>query len=225
MVGMGYYTELEELPATLNDSLNMERALETHFDGYDNFTVTRRDSLPDDSLTADKILTEFDLLLRNSADLDLVFYFSGHALANQWGMHLLAADQSGGSGVGIPFETLMYRASQERFASLTCILDCCFAGSASKIGLPDPLDFSLLRRNVTILASSSSTSFIDDDLSDYTRVIVDGLDGEAVDSDGHVTAFELHRLAAGRLRGARNGSPVIKSNCSDMVDLRSPSHR
>lgn len=223
---MGYYAELEELPAAVNDSEHIERVLETHFDTSKNFEVKQRASLEEDPITASTFLAEFDVFLANSSDdTDLLFYFSGHGLANQWGMQLLMADQSGGSGLGVPFETLMYRATQARFGSLTCILDCCYAGTAWKLGLPDPLDFSLLRKNVTILASSSGDSFYDQELSDYTRVVVEGFDGLARDPSGHVTAFELHRLAAGRLRGGRNGFPVLKSNCSDTTDLRSPSSR
>lgn len=225
VIGMSYYDDLDELPAAVNDSREMERVLEIHFDTTKNFEVRRRVSVQEDPITASTFLAEFDIFLTNSDDTDLVFYFSGHGLANQWGMQLLMADQSGGSGLGVPFETLMYRATQARFASLTCILDCCYAGTAWKLGLPDPLDFSFLRRNVTILASSSGDSFYDQDLSDYTRILVEGFEGAATDPSGHVTAFELHRLAAGRLRDGRNGSPVLKSNCSDTTDLRSPSGR
>lgn len=223
VLGMNFYEKLDELPATVRDSAEIERVLETHLDGKPNFEVRRRDSLHEDPVGVDTFLTAFNLFIANSDGMDLVFYFSGHGLANEWGMHLLMADQSGGAGMGVPFEMLMHRAGQERFESLTCILDCCFAGTAGKMGLPDRLDFSFLRRNVTILASSSTESFYDDEFSDYTKVIVDGFDGAATDLSGHVTAFELHRLAAGRLRVGRNGSPVLKSNCSDTTDLRSPS--
>ncbi len=225
VVGMSYYNDggPDELPAAKVDVNQMERVLETHFDLSSNFEVIAKVSEANDPVTAETLLTEFSAFVQGSGPDDhLVFYFSGHGSAGEWGLQLLTAEHSG-VGSGVPFEMLMYRAGQENFGSLTCILDCCFAGRAAVQAFPGSIDFSLLRRNVTILASSSGRSYYDDEMSDYTREIVAGLDGDARDSDDHVTPFELHRWTCARLRDERNGSPILKSNCSEAVDLRSPS--
>ena len=224
VIGMEFYETLDELPAATQDAEHMERVLETHFDATRNFEVTVRRSVPADPVTVETFLAEFAAFIDSSSrDDDLVFYFSGHGDAGEWGMQLLMAEHSGGQGLGVPFETLIYRASQESFNSLTCILDCCFSGAAAAAAFPGSMDFSLLRRNVTILASSSGPSYLDDDFSDYTRAIVEGLDGAACDPDGHVTPFQLHRWVCSRTREGRNGPPILKSNSSEAVDLRSPS--
>lgn len=219
---MDYYEHLDELPATVLDAEQMERVLETHFDDSANFEVTLSISEKANPITTEKFLTEFSSFMSAaSRDDDLVFYFSGHGEAGEWGMHLYTSEHTGGQGVGIPFEMLMYRAGREDFNSLTCILDCCFSGSASTT-FSAAMDLSLVRRNVTILASSTGKSYFDDDFSDYTREVIKGFDGSATDPCGHVTPFELHRWTTTRLRNSRNGSPVLKSNSSEAIDLRSP---
>lgn len=222
VVGVGHYEDWDPLPGCLKDASEMERVLESHGDGSPNFEVTVRISDSSRSLSAEDLLIEFDLLLENSDGCDLVFYFSGHGNVTKYGLQLALAHAQGTFDSGVAFDVLMHRANQERFESLTVVLDCCFSGSASSVGLSDHLSLSIMRPNVTILASSQAhrESYADQFSSHYTDSIVAGLDGSAVDALDQVTPFELHRYAMNAMRQVGNSPPVLKSHNSDLLILR-----
>ncbi|WP_193611825.1 caspase family protein [Nocardioides lijunqiniae] len=222
VVGVGHYDSWDPLPACLADADEMERVLETHADTSPNFDVTVLRSDAGRALSAEDLMFEFDLLLEKSAGFDLVFYFSGHGSVTKYGLQLALAHAEGDFDSGVNFDVLMHRASQETYESLTVILDCCFSGSASNIGLSDHLGLSIMRPNTTILASSQAgrPSHATQSFSHYTRALVEGFDGLAVDALGQVTPFELHRRAMIEMRNLGNSPPVLKSHNSDLLVLR-----
>lgn len=223
VVGVAVYDSWEELPGCIADADEMERVLETNGDSTRNFDVTNVNSTSSRSLTVEDLLREYDLLLENAKGCDLTFYFSGHGNVTKYGLQLALAHASGKFDAGIPFDVLMHRANQESFSSLTIILDCCYSGSASNVGLSEQLSVSIMRPNVTILASSqaSRTSKATFARSDYTAALVAGFDGAAVDAMGQVTPFELHRYALDAMVSMGNSPPVLKSHISDSLVLRS----
>lgn len=222
VVGVSVYDSWTELPGCLSDADQMERVLEAHGDGRQNFDVTKVTSTSSRTLTVDDVMREFDLLVERSNGCDLVFYFSGHGAVTKYGLQLALAHASGNFDAGVSFDVLMHRANQETFDSLTIILDCCFSGSASNMGLSDHLSLSVMRPNVTILASSQArrVSHATVNESDYTAALIAGFDGAAVDAMGQVTPFELHRHAAAVMRAIGNSPPVLKSHISDLLALR-----
>lgn len=222
VVGVGYYETWGELPGCLNDADEMEWALEQNADGSENFAVVNVKGTADDPLTRRNLMDEFDLLMTGVDGCDLLFYFSGHGSITKFGLELAMSDAESAYAAGVPFDVLMHRAQQENFASLTCILDCCFAGSATELGIDDQLGISLMRPNQTILAAAQrgESALATSEISDYTAAIIAGLAGAAVDHDQRVTPLELHRHASGEMVKLSNSHPVWKSNLAGPVILR-----
>lgn len=222
VVGVGYYAIWPELPGCINDAVQMEDVLQLNKDGTDNFAVVTITGTADSPLTRRDLMDEFDLLLEGSDDCDLVFYFTGHGSVTKFGLQLAVSDAESRNAAGVSFEDLMHRALQENFRSLTCILDCCFAGSASDIGLDTQLNISLMRPNVTVLASSQrlEPSVATPTISAYTEAILNGFKGAAIDASSRVTPFELHRYSADEMVKLGNSHPVLKSLSATTTCLR-----
>lgn len=221
LVGVEYYKDWDQLPACSNDVDEMEAVLAHHADGSPNFSVTTVKGTAGDPMTRRTLMDEFDLLLTDAGDSDLLFYFSGHGATSRFGLQLGVSDAESSYDAGVSFEVLMHRARYENFRSLTCILDCCFSGTATEIGLED-VGISLMPPNQTVLASSqrddvSKASAL---ISDYTFAVVNGLKGAAVDSNARVTPLELHRHAITKMGTLGNSHPVWKANLPGPVILR-----
>lgn len=93
-----------------------------------------------------------------SSDTELIFFFSGHAVSNGYGLHLLTAESAGAGWAGISLDAILCRARQSEFGSLTIILDCCFSGAAGNVSDLDwTRSVSPLPENVFIIASSGAT--------------------------------------------------------------------
>lgn len=175
------------------------------------------------------VLTREDLLGK-LADLlaapdDVLFYFSGHAIATPWGPELATQDGLL-PGTGVSFSNLMTLVNTSPATSITIILDCCYAGDLGTERPGDGFalghqDRAILRENVVILAATraDAKTAVGRDLSDFTALLVDGLSGGASNRRGLVTALSLYShawsaMANGHVR------PQFKANCATLPVLR-----
>jgi tetratricopeptide (TPR) repeat protein len=189
---MGGFTEI--IPLLNPDPLVMEEAIETLFSG------------------------------RQRDDLVLLF-FSGHGIKDENGRLYFATcitrkDEAGTliKATAVPVNFVQEVMTSSRSRRQVLILDCCFSGAfadgmRAKGGDAVDVRAQLGGEGRAVLTSSTSTQYSfehdDDDLSAYTRYIVEGIETGAadIDSDGTVSVDELHEYAS---RKVREAAPAMK---------------
>lgn len=225
LVGVASYknVEFEPLSCAPHDLALMERLLESHADGSENFEVTSMmldehtpESAADILATVDREITEA---------VNFVFYFSGHGHFDDFGLQLLTAEKLQRLDGGIYFDTLLHRFNRERKTEITVILDCCFSGAAGNSSV-DHLGglhvMTQLRDGISILASSSAhgESFAEEDsASDFTAAV-----GECLESldGGAVTVLDLYKWTSQRLT---DQTSVLRTFGSSHTVLRAASRQ
>jgi len=145
---------------------------------------------------------------------DLLFlFFSGHGIKDSSGKLYLASSQTKKNARGEIIKSTAVSASfvhdilkDSRCKRKVVVLDCCFSGAFAQ-GLAAKDDGSvdiksqLGSEGCAILTSSSSIQYSfeqqDEDLSVYTRYLVEGIQTGAADlgSDGFISVDELHEYA------------------------------
>ncbi len=225
---MGFYEEDDSLPGCVADAAAVANLLRRDASNEVNFVdvidLISTDARP---VTAELLLGEFASLFdETDPDDSVLFYYSGHAKRTVFGLYLVTSEKAGAYDVGVPFDCMMHLVNEARHGSVTLILDCCFAGAAGDLPKLDGqvVSRSLLREDVTILASSraSQLSFVEEtgEMSDYTRLLVRGLEGEASSDAVSVTALDLHRFVVANWAGELHQVPVLKANGSGGHPLR-----
>jgi tetratricopeptide (TPR) repeat protein len=160
---------------------------------------------------------------RNPEDLAL-FFFSGHGFKDERRDLYFASGEAKIIGGRLkPYTATTARFVHDRILDCRAkqkiiILDCCFSGAFGNI-VPrsdDPVDLKsqLGSEGTVVLASTTATQYSfeeggkGDDLSFYTRYLVEGIKGGAADEngDGIISVEELHEYAARK----------VKENCPNM---------
>lgn len=224
IVGINNYSRAP-LRGCVPDAREVLSRLERHDNGEPNFSVA---ALMSDH--GDPPITRLDLrdrmldLFQNASGKDLLFYFSGHGREDARGAELVTSDLD-----GVPVNELMTLANNSAARTVTVLLDCCFSGDAGNTpGLqaaqvaPDfRKAIAVVSDGVTVLAASKSTevSMESGGHGDFTRLILDGLDGAATDHLGNITALSLYAHAS-RAFDAWEQTPVFKAHLTDAVVLR-----
>lgn len=224
LVGLNYY-ETKPLGGCVADATEMAARLRKHDSGAPNFAVQLKTSgdatepIPRSDLR--KALKEF---FAHTQGLHLLFYFSGHGRQDTAGAELVTSDLD-----GVPLSELMALANGCAASSVTIVLDCCFSGDlgntpglqATQVAPDFRREIAALSSGVTVFAASRSTevSVEDDGHGQFTRLLLDGLDGAATDHLGNVTALSLYAHAS-RAFDAWEQTPVLKAHISNAVVLR-----
>lgn len=175
-------------------------------------------------LLLDEVATRADILrsLRQAIDQapeSFVFYFAGHGGTDELGSYLVSFDNAEFTE-GVELLRLAQQVSTGLPPSSACLvlLDCCHAGGIpldpAAAGGMRPLASDGIDRNFP-LRMSGSRAFICACTSEqlaseipgtghglFTAAILRGLDGEAVDKNGFITAHSLFDFAALDLRDA-----------------------
>ncbi|NJM58877.1 MAG: CHAT domain-containing protein, partial [Synechococcales cyanobacterium RU_4_20] len=160
-------------------------------------------------------------LFTNRAEDDLLlFYFSGHGIADEYGQfYFTAADTQDGDNGRTDLATtlesrfvhqVMGRCDSER---QVVILDCCHSGAFPEGMLArgaETIDFAqqLGGRGRVVLASSAAMDYSfereGEELAIYTRYLVEGLSTGAadLDEDGQISADELHEYVKRKVQKA-----------------------
>jgi len=230
LVGIDHYPSAGSLSGCVADATAMNELLVKNHDGIPNWTTklitsqAGRVTITRDSLR--RALTTN--LFANSRDLDLLFFFAGHGAKTPWGADLVTQDATPDS-YGVSMNDLLTLANDSPARSVTILLDCCFSGDmgnmpgiqAAGVAETFRIDKTVLRENVTIMAASRSTEVSQESggHGEFTRVLLDGLEGGATDHQGKVTALSLYGYISPAF-DAFQQRPVLKTYLTGPVVLR-----
>jgi branched-chain amino acid transport system substrate-binding protein len=219
LIGVSEYSEgLLPIPSAIKDVEAMRRVLE-HPDmgAFDEVTVL---SNPDKG-SIEKAVE--DLFSNRQRDDLVLLYFSGHGIKDQSARFYLSTKETGQDQKGdfrrstaLAASKLQEYITDSRSKREVIILDCCFSGAfvqgkgtpaMGEIGEID-IQTALGGRGRAILTSSSSIEYSfeseDNDLSIYTKYLVEGIETGAADKDGDqlISVNELHEYASERVQEA-----------------------
>jgi branched-chain amino acid transport system substrate-binding protein len=219
LIGVSEYSEgLLPIPSAIKDVEAMRRVLE-HPDmgAFDEVTVL---SNPNKG-SIEKAVE--DLFSNRQRDDLVLLYFSGHGIKDQSARFYLSTKETGQDQKGdfrrstaLAASKLQEYITDSRSKREVIILDCCFSGAfvqgkgtpaMGEIGEID-IQTALGGRGRAILTSSSSIEYSfeseDNDLSIYTKYLVEGIETGAADKDGDqlISVNELHEYASERVQEA-----------------------
>ena len=229
LVGIDHYPTVGSLSGCVADASALAELLRTHADGGPNF---RAELIAGESeareVTRDALRDAIASLFDNARNTDLLFYFAGHGGRTPWGAELVTQDATANS-LGVSMNDLTTLANDSPARSVTLVLDCCFAGDLGNppglqsAAAADPfrLNRTVLRENVTVMAASRSTevSAEVDGHGEFTRLLLDGLEGGATDHLGNVTSLGLYAYVS-RAFDAWQQRPVLKAHVTEPPVLR-----
>ncbi len=218
LIGVSEFADaaLPPLPAALRDVKAVQAALkDPEMGGFDEVRLLEN---PERQPMEEAI----DALFRDRHKDDLVLlYFSGHGIKDDTGKFSLATritqkDRLRTTAVAASFVHDVMSSSRSR--RQVVILDCCFSG-AFATGMMAKDDRSvdvkaqLGGEGRAVLTASTATQYAfaqpDEELSVYTRFLVEGIRTGAADTDndGHITVDELHHYAQ---RKVQEAAPAMK---------------
>lgn len=226
LIGVGEYEpDLPSIPSADRDVEAVKQVLEHPNIG--EFTVVKHLVNPDTQEMQVAIETTFS----NCSKDDLVLlYFSGHGIKDESGRLYLATRKTRKSPQGELIRSTAVAASfvqesmnKSRSKRQIIILDCCFSGAFAE-GLLAKDDGAvdvkgqlggeeINREGRAVLTSSTSTQYsfenAGEDLSIYTRFLVEGISTGAADLDGDsmISVDELHDYAR---RKVQEAAPAMK---------------
>jgi branched-chain amino acid transport system substrate-binding protein len=214
LIGVSEYSDgLRPISSAILDVEAMRRVLE-HPDmgAFDQVTV-----LPNpDKGSMEKAVD--DLFADRQKDDLVLLYFSGHGLKAQNARFFLSTrdtgcDQNGDfrRATALAASKLQEYITDSRSQRQIIILDCCFSGALVQ-GMPIKGELNIQEelggKGRAILTSSSPIEYSfesdNNDLSIYTKYLVEGIETGAADKDGDqlISVNELHEYASERVKEA-----------------------
>ncbi|NCS06323.1 MAG: ABC transporter substrate-binding protein [Microcystis aeruginosa G13-07] len=214
LIGVSEYSEgLRPISSAILDVEAMRRVLE-HPDmgAFDQVTV-----LPNPDKGSMEKAVE-DLFANRQRDDLVLLYFSGHGLKDQDAKFFLSTRDTGCYQNGnffrataLPASELQEYIKNSRSKRQIIILDCCFSGAFVQ-GMPIKGELNIQEelggKGRAILTSSSPIEYSfesdNNDLSIYTKYLVEGIETGAADKDGDqlISVNELHEYASERVKEA-----------------------
>lgn len=223
-VGIGMYHRHSELEGCVADARAMAEVLKHERDGDEgwpqpdpvsNMLLTEYHS----EVTQEDLAARVRWLLSGVQNEDVLFYFAGHGVDND-GELLLATSEDDERGLrsGYSIRRLIAEIRESRCKSATVILDCCNAGLATKVDVPE---------GTAILAGTGArqTAKERDGRGVFTETVVTGLQDAAADIMGQVTAISLYNYLAGALGHAKGQFPALKARTEKPVVLKKVKRR
>jgi uncharacterized caspase-like protein len=226
LIGVDTYGEgLQPLPAASKDVAALrEVLLNPQIGGFDEAKPLINPSQPE-------MAREIELWFQNRQPEDLVLlFFSGHGVKDdRRDLYFAAANTEKqrdrlltSTATPARFIHDRIRACKAKYQVL--ILDCCFSGAFGDLVAKEdgeiPLQEQLGAEGRVVLTSTSAVDYSfekrGEDLSVYTRYLVEGLATGAADENGAgvITVDELHRYAA---RKVKETSPAMSP---DLITLK-----
>ncbi|WP_373090009.1 caspase domain-containing protein [Sneathiella sp.] len=216
LVGINDYPNAE-LPCCVNDTLQLAAHLKTHVDGSPNFAVQTMVS-PSQCIGRADLRRNIDELFKGDPEIAL-FYFSGHGYINSLGGYVVTSDFTQ-YDEGVSMDEILKLANQSQAKNKIIILDCCHAGA---FGTPDLTGSNMaqLSEGLSILTAcrSSEAAIAGQDLSVFTSLIIEALQGGAADLGGHVTPGGIYAFVDKAL-GEWGQRPIFKTNVSSFASIR-----
>jgi len=163
-----------------------------------------------------------------SKDLEtVVLYFSGHGTIDETANRgfLISADgEEGAWGVGLSDILMWANEAYPRISNSVIILDCCYSGdmgAGAYDNVSNDGDLAHVRTGVTIMTASkrNEEAFIVDGRSVFTKILLQGLDGEAADVVGSITSASLYAHVDRSLLNSQQ-RPVYKANVQRFSTIR-----
>ena len=160
------------------------------------------------------------LMTHAMGDGDVLFYFSGHGLANEDGGFLVTQDATA-EQPGLPMREVLDAANVSGNTSVVILLDCCHSGAIGNITDGEGFNRVSIGPNVTVMAGSGATQKSAEgwEHSLFTGLAIEGLSGGAADVRGEVSAAALYAYIEQSL-GAWDQRPVYKSYARSLRPLR-----
>ncbi|NCS21806.1 MAG: ABC transporter substrate-binding protein [Microcystis aeruginosa G11-06] len=216
LIGVSEYSEgLRPISSAILDVEAMRRVLE-HPDmgAFDQHQVK---VLPNPDKGSMEKAVE-DLFANRQRDDLVLLYFSGHGLKDQKARFFLSTrdtgrDQNGDfrRATALAASKLQEYITDSRSQRQIIILDCCFSGALVQ-GMPIKGELNIQEelggKGRAILTSSSPIEYSfesdNNDLSIYTKYLVEGIETGAADKDGDqlISVNELHEYASERVKEA-----------------------
>ncbi|MBN3960451.1 caspase family protein [Nostoc sp. NMS8] len=227
LIGVSEYEPgLETLPASVNDMQAIAKVLQhPEMGGFAEVDIQKLEN-PDPQKMQEAIETLFSD--RTKDDL-VVFYFSGHGIKDENGKLHLATRFTRKNPQGrlikstaVPASFIQDIMSESRSKRQVIILDCCFSGafpegwSAKDDGSVN-IQVEMGGEGRVVLSSSTATQYSfqqsGENLSIYTRYLIEGIETGAADqdNDGAVSVDELHEYAKKKVQEA---SPAMRPGIS-----------
>lgn len=153
-------------------------------------------------------------------DGQVLFYFSGHGLANENGGYLVTQDSSE-DAPGYPMRELLEAANTSGNDSVMIILDCCHSGEIGNITDGEGFNRVSIGPNVTVLAGSGASQKSAEGFENslFTELLLESLTGGASDARGEVTAAAMYAYLEQSL-GPWDQRPVYKSYARRLEPIR-----
>jgi hypothetical protein len=225
LIGVSEYGEgLSTLLTPQNDILAMQRVLQNpDIGGFDEVEVLANPNLFQMDDAIGKLFSE----QRNPDDL-ILLYFSGHGLKDSQGEFHFALPVSRFDqgqlvkGTTLPASALHYCMNQSASKRQIVILDCCFSGAVGNYVSEEHSIAPSARNRSTeeevgnvLMTSTGSVEYgfeynDEQDLSLYTKYLVEGLETGAANIDGNlkITVDELHEYVK---RKIASNHPELKT--------------
>ncbi|MCL2328614.1 MAG: caspase family protein [Bacteroidetes bacterium] len=219
IVGVGYHeNKALELFECVSDAKSVESVLSKNSDGTSNFDTTLMVADYKAKITRKELKKSVIKLFEDDSDVAL-FYFSGHGYVEDTGGYLITSECKDGDD-GFPLTELLQLANNSPAKNRIIVLDCCYAGFAGKLSGAD--DKSILSEGLTILAASKGTQpadTVENELSIFTRLFVDALNGGASNLLGEITLGSVYAHIDKSL-GPWEQRPIFKANVQSFINLR-----
>jgi len=230
LIGVSNYAEgLSALPAAVQDVVVVQRILaDPALGNFDDVQV-----LTDPS--RDEMTSGIELWLNErKADDTTLLFFSGHGLKDDRRELYFATGSTRKVGDQLVRSTAMAARSLNDFLRYSrsrqqvVILDCCFSGAFGELVARDDgeieLEAQLAAEGRVVLTSTSAVDYAfetkAEELSVYTRYLVEGIEKGAADlnGDGFITVDELHQFAC---RKVKETAPAMSP---DIIMLQGRGH-
>ena len=226
LVGIDRYEsdDFDDLNCCEADAEAMAEALSRHWSpttGARNFTPRLFTSGGKNRISKDFLRKEIsNLMTHPMGDGEVLFYFSGHGVANEAGGFLVTQDGTADSP-GYPMTELLDAANKSGNTSVLIILDCCNSGQIGNVTDGEGFNRVSIGPNVTILAASGATQLSGEGWkhSLFTQQVLDALAGGAADCRGDVSAAAIYAYAEQAL-GPWEQRPVYKSYARKLEPIR-----
>lgn len=157
------------------------------------------------------------LFAMKSTEIDTaLFYFSGHGHVENDKLYLVGKNGVPGK-LGVCVPDLLKMADNSDVPKKIFILDCCFAGKA----VYDGRDLANIGRNTIVMAACREGEYAKAtvDMSIFTGLLTNALEGSAADVMGQVTMAGLHvRVTETMSKGIQ--SPVFVGNVHGFDPIR-----
>lgn len=218
VVGIDYYSGINNLFGCVNDAHNVKSVLERNSDGTVNFDVNLISSTREgDALSRVELKSSVEKLFEDDSEVAL-FYFAGHGHIETTGGYLCTSECETGDD-GLALSDVLTFAKKSNAQNKIIVLDSCHSGIAGNQSAAAPI--VELVEGTTILTASTAEQYATekDGSGVFTTLFVDALNGAAGNLTGDVTPGSVYAHVDQSL-GPWSQRPMFKTNVKSFVSLR-----